>query len=192
MPHTTTTVPTCALGAMLALGALLPASESPTPPPTDLAREVTAFNDRARESEIGNAQLPLTEAAVIAAIRWNLLSDTELVITDETRAALLELVRTGDFPESFALESLTGYEPDDKTVFTVWSVRLRIPGGPHASGTTCIVIDERMLDSRIMGPMERAAVLAWRKRASEKGIASFERQMYQELREKAIEVDREH
>ena len=122
-----------------------------------------------------------------SSIRWS-LPGTEFVISGATRAALREMTTAGDLPEEFELEVLTSYEREE-TVFTVWSVRLRVPGGPHPNGTTCVVIQERMIESRIMGPREREVVADWRREAAQ-GIGSFAHQRFRVERARAIELDR--
>ncbi|KAA3611701.1 MAG: hypothetical protein DWQ01_06350 [Planctomycetota bacterium] len=157
---------------------------------SELERAVQAFNHQAADNEIGKDQPPLTSEAVVAAIRWNLSPSSSLVIADGTREALKNVVDQGLWPQDFELESLTGYEPDDRTVFTVWSVRLRVPGGPHNNGTTCIRIREDMLSSRIMGPAEMELVQEFQRRMQAGKVGSFERQQFLQERQQAMEKDR--
>jgi hypothetical protein len=132
------------------------------------------FNQRYGKDPIGKDQPALTEEAVVAAIRWAMLDRQKLLVSDETFRILGGITETRTLPRGFELEALTGYEPNDRVTFDVWSVRLRIPGGPIPHGTTCIVIQEKMIRSRIIGEAERKVIHAWweRKRG---GIPSMQR-----------------
>ena len=88
----------------------------------------------------------------------------------------------------FELELLTGYEPNDQATFTVWSVRLRIPGTVIPGGTTCIMIREQQISSHVIGKEERKVIHAWEeKERAQGGVGSMERAEWREkyLRERA-------
>src|SRR4051794_3922125 len=108
-----------------------------------LAEAVRAFNQRAAEDSIGKDQPALTEDSVIAAIRWETRDRKKLLISDQTFRTVEEITRTRALPKGFELEKQRGYEPDDRTTFDVWSVRLRIPGGILPGGSTRITIQEK-------------------------------------------------
>jgi hypothetical protein len=140
-----------------------------------LADAVKAFNTQAAEDPIGKDQPVLTEDAVVAAVRWA-IAQPKVSVPDETFHTLGEIIATRSLPKGFDLEKLTGYEPNDEVTFDVWSVRLRIPGGPHPGGTTCIMIQEKMIRSRVIGEEERKIIHIWEKKMQERGgIGSFER-----------------
>jgi RNA polymerase sigma factor (sigma-70 family) len=158
-------------------------------PTVSLARAVNIFNDRAAGDLVGKSQVPLTQDEVIAAIRWALLDRDKLLVSDETFAALARVADARELPRGFDLESLTGYEPNDRVEFTVWSVRLRIPSA--SGGTTCVTIREQMLRSRLIGEEERKVIHKWR---GEKDPGSFARaqrwRQYQQERARAAQIDR--
>ena len=163
--------------------ALLAAKTGAAAEPTDdgmrpLSEAVEAFNEWAAGDRIGKGQPVLTEDEVIAAIRWAMLDRSALPISEETRRALPAAAETRRLPAGFVLESLNGYEPNDRVTFDVWSVRLRVPREPD--GTTAITIRERMLRSRLIGPRERAVIQAWQEKDRARGgsVGSFERVEY--------------
>jgi hypothetical protein len=165
-------------------------------PRKSLAEAVAAFNKQAAEDPIGKEQPPLTEEAVVAAIRWEMLHRTKLLVSDETFRTLGEIVQSGSLPKGFDLEKQRGYEPNDQVTFDVWSVRLRIPGGTLPGGTTCITIQEKMIRSRPIGEEERKVIHKWQEfERARGGIGSFERvdwmRRYGREREEAAARDRE-
>jgi len=157
-----------------------------------LSEAVMAFNRAAADDPIGRDQPPLTEESVIAAIRWALLDRNKLEVAEATFDALDEVTKTRALPKRFELEKQRGYEPNDRVTFDVWSVRLRIPGGPFPGGSTCITICERMLHSRLIGDEERKVIHKFNEEERE-GIGSFQRlewmRRYREEREKAAARD---
>jgi hypothetical protein len=157
-----------------------------------LSEAVAAFNHAAVDDPIGKDQPPLTEDAVIAAVRWATLDRKKLEVSEATFASLDELTRTRILPQRFQLEKQRGYEPNDRVNFDVWSVRLRIPGGPFPGGSTCITITERMLGSRLIGDEERKVIHKFQAEERE-GIGSFQRvewmRRYREERAKAAARD---
>ncbi|HEX5176944.1 MAG TPA: hypothetical protein VFV83_07945 [Chthoniobacteraceae bacterium] len=159
-----------------------------------LSEAVAAFNRAAAGDPIGKEQLPLTEASVVAAIRWATLDRQKLEVSDATFAALEEITKTLALPKRFELEKQRGYEPNDRVTFDVWSVRLRIPGGPFPGGSTCITIEERMLSSRLIGEEERKVIHKFKAEERE-GIGSFQRvewmRRYREERARAAVRDAE-
>jgi len=163
--------------------------------PTPLADAVQTFNALVAKDPIGQQQPRLTEDAVIAAVRWAALDRKRLEVSDKNYAALKALPSEGKLPEGFSLEYQTGYEPDDETSFEVWSVRLRVPGGPHEGGTTCVPIVERAISSRLIGEQERKVIRRFREEEQRRGIGSFERAEWgrkrQEERAQAAERDRQ-
>ncbi len=113
----------------------------------------------------------------------------KLPVSAKTMQTLGRIVDSRALPQGFELECLTGYEPNDHMVFTVWSMRLRIPREPY--GTTCITIQEKMIRSRLIGEEERKVIHKWQKEEQERGgIGCFERVQYAEERAKAAEMDR--
>ena len=161
-----------------------------------LSEAVITFNQQAAGDPIGKDQAALTEEAVVAAIRWEMLDRKKLLVSDETFRTLSEIIETRWLPKGFQLEKHRGYEPNDQVTFDVWSVRLRIPGGTLPGGTTCITIQEKMIASRRIGDEERKVIHEWKKRERERGgIGSFERvdwmQRYRAERERAAAIDRE-
>src|SRR5205823_4197665 len=104
----------------------------------------------------------------LAAIRLAMLDRPKLSVTNETFAALGRVTETQVLPKGFDLELLTSYE-DDETTKNVWSVRLRIPGTVIPNGTTCIMIHEQQLSSRVIGEEERKVIRTWQKRERERG-----------------------
>ena len=178
----------CIVGNALALE---PAADGPDAV-VPLIDAVNAFNRAAADDPIGKDQAPLTPEAVIAAIRWTLLDRTKLEVSAATFDALEEVTKTRALPARFRLEKHRGYEPNDRVTFDVWSVRLRVPGGPFPGGSTCITIQERMLDSRVIGQEEREVIHQFKEQERE-GIGSFQRvewmRRYREAREKAAARD---
>ena len=161
------------------------------PAPDDsisLAQAVNDFNKRYHhEAEAAN-QPDLTVEAVLAAIRWAMLDRSKLSVTNETFATLGRIIETQALPTGFELELLTGYEPNDQATFTVWSVRLRIPGTVIPGGTTCIMIREQQISSHVIGKEERKVIHAWEeKERAQGGVGSMERAEWREkyLRERA-------
>lgn len=184
---------------VIAFAATAPALETAQPPADariPLTDAVNAFNRRAAEDSIGKDQPPLTEDAVIAAIRWEMLDRKKLLVSEETFRILGEITETRSLPKGFELEKQRGYEPNDQVTFDVWSVRLRIPGGTLPGGSTCISIQEKMIDSRLIGEEERRVIHKWSElERARGGIGSFERvdwmRRYGEERSKAGALDRE-
>ena len=154
---------------------------------TTLEKAVSEFNRLSKTRPIGKGQPPLTAASVVAAIRWSLLPTSNLEVSKSTREALRNVTLNHILPEPFRIEALTTSEPDGKTVFTMWSVRLRVPiEGPGSHGaTTCIRIREAMINSRIMGPAEQAVV-----KQEGEYKSSSQAQAFLEKRRAAIELDR--
>ncbi len=162
---------------------------SASSPHIALAAAVNILNKQAATDPIGKDQPPLTEEAVVAAIRWAMLDRKAVRVSDETFNTLGEIIATHTLPNGFELEYLTGYEPNDEITYDVWSVRLRIPAYPN--GTTCITIVEKSLRSRLIGAEERSVIEKWRKKEQERGgIGSFERPKYNRERKAAAERDR--
>lgn len=182
---------TAAIG-LAASPATSPASYAATP----LAEAVRRFNERAGEDQVGKHQPPLTVDEVVAAVRWTLRHAHEgnaARLGEGTRRQLADLAENGSFPADFELEKANGYEPDDRVVFTVWSIRIRVPSS--AGGTTCVTVREQMIASRVMGDEERKFLAQWReKERARGGIGSFERaewmHKYRNARDEAIERDR--
>ncbi len=165
-----------------------------SPQSVSLDEAVRQFNERCEKSGIGKAEQPLKAEAVVAAIRWRMLSRDKLPVSDETFRALGRIAAGGPLPEGFELEVLTSYEPNDEVTFNVWSVRLRIPGGSIPKGTTCINIQEKMVSSRLIGEAERKVIREWRQKEQEQGgIASLERPEwmleYRAARQAAAAID---
>jgi len=102
-------------------------------------------------------------------LRWKLLDRAKLSVTDATFATLGRIVETQALPKGFELELLAGYEPNDQATFTVWSVRLRIPGTVIPGGTTCIMIHEQQISSHVIGEEERKVIRAWQDRERAQG-----------------------
>jgi hypothetical protein len=164
------------------------------PESVSLANAVRQFNERCERNGIGKDEQPLKPEAVVAAIRWEMLHREMLAVSDETLRVLGHIAEGGPLPNGYALEVLTGYEPNDEVTFNVWSVRLRVPGGSFPGGTTCITIEEKMVNSRSIGPEERKVIREWRQKERERGgIGSLERvrwmQNYRAVREAAAAVD---
>lgn len=183
------------LSASVMLAAPDDSSQSPAVARISLADVVNAFNRQAAEDPIGNDQPVLTEDAVVAAMRWAMLDRKKLLVSDETYRKLGEIIATRSLPKGFDLEKLKGYEPNDVVTFDVWSVRLRIPGGTLPEGTTCIMIQEKMIRSRVIGEEERKVIHSWQKKEQERGgIGSMERaewmQQYYRERAAAAAIDR--
>ena len=164
-----------------------------------LETAVRELNEQAAADHIGESQPPLTEDAVIAAIRWELLNREKLEVSDETARVLEAIPQTRTLPKGFTLETDRGYEPNHRVTFEAWAVRLRIPGGPHESdgGSTAITISQRLLGSRIIGEEERKVIQAWAEKDRARGgsVGSFERaaywQRYRAEREVASGIDRD-
>jgi hypothetical protein len=179
----------CLLGTACGLE---PASETPDVR-MPLSQAVAAFNRAAADDPIGKDQPPLTEEAVVAAIRWSILDRKKLQVSDATFETLHEVTRTRELPRRFELEKQRAYEPNDFVTFDVWSVRLRIPGGPFPGGSTCITISERMLNSHLIGEEERKVIRKF-KEEERGGIGSFQRvewmRRYREERAEAAARDR--
>lgn len=169
-------------------------SEPPAAARISLAVAVNAFNKEAAQDPFAKDQPALTEDAVIAAMRWAMLDRKKLLVSDETFRTLGEIIATRSLPKGFDLEKLSGYAPNDQVTFDVWSVRLRIPGGPYPEGTTCIMIQENMIRSRVIGEEERKVIHKWKKKEQERGgIGSLERpewmQQYYKERAAAAAID---
>jgi hypothetical protein len=170
-------------------------SEPPADARIPLAAAVNAFNKEAAQDPFAKDQPALTEDAVIAAMRWEMLDRKKLLVSDETFRTLGEIITTRSLPKGFDLERLRGYEPNDQVTFDVWSVRLRIPGGTLPGGTTCIMIQENMIRSRVIGEEERKVIHKWEKKEQERGgIGSMERvewmEQYHKERDAAAAIDR--
>jgi hypothetical protein len=165
----------------------LPATDDSIP----LAQAVNDFNKRHHDDAAAAKQTDLTVEAVLAAIRWAMLDQPKLSVTNETFAKLGRMTETQVLPKGFELELLTGYEPNDKTTFEVWSVRLRIPSAVIPGGTTCIMIHEQQLGSRAIGEEERKVIHAEQeKERAQGGIGSMdEGQKYREERAAAAAID---
>jgi uncharacterized protein (TIGR03067 family) len=162
---------------------------APLPGKTSLSEAVRIFNARAAEDRIGKDQPPLTEDAVVAAIRWALLDPSKMPVSDRILASLKNIIQTRKLPEGFELEVITSFQPNDDIVVTNWSVRLRIPMEP--SGTTCIMICDKIIDSRQIGPEEKKVIEKWNKLWKKQGgIASFDRPEYAKERAEAEKLDR--
>src|SRR5262245_19496228 len=91
--------------------------------PISVAEAVRAFNEYTKFNPIGKKQPALTEDAVVAAIRWAMIEKEKLPVSDTTFRQLGEIAEKRILPKDFDLEVLTGYEPNDKVTFDVWSVR---------------------------------------------------------------------
>ena len=177
------------LTASVSFAALKEISEPPADARIPLAAAVNAFNKEAAQDPLSQNQPALTEDAVIAAIGWEMLDRKKLLVSDETFRTLGEIITTRSLPKGFDLERLKGYEPNDQVTFDVWSVRLRIPGGTLPGGTTCIMIQENMIRSRVIGEEERKVIHRWQKRWQERGIGSMEQVEYRKERDAAAAVD---
>ena len=155
----------------------------------DLAEAVRTFNVQAATQTLGKAQPPLTEDEVIAAIRWLDADRTEHGVTEAEYAALLKVAETRQLSPGAELVVLTGYEPNDKIVVTVWSVRLQMPHGENG-GTYAFPIREQMISSRLIGAEERKVIRKWNQKWQEQGgIASFDRLPYAQERHRAMQLD---
>jgi len=150
---------------------------------TALAEAVRRFNERHASTPNSKDQPPLKEEEVIASIRWALSNRQQLQVTDETSRRLGDVITSRRLPEDFELEVLTRYETYE-SAFDVWSVRLRIPGGPLPNGTTCINVRENIIRSRVFGEAERAVIEKWKK------TGKYPRSDYQHEREAAAALDR--
>ena len=186
------TLPTLAGILLCSLSAGVSWTAEPMSPPS-LAEAVRSFNRAAIERPEGKAQPPLTEEEVVAAVRWSLLDRKKLPVTDETFATLSAIPEGRRLPPGFDLELLTGYEPNDRVTFDVWSIRLRLPS--ESGDTTGVTIREQMIRSRPIGEGERRVIEEWARRERERGgIGSLERprwmRAYREARAKAAEMDR--
>jgi hypothetical protein len=154
-----------------------------------LAQAVNDSNKRHQDEAVAAKQPDLTVGVVLAAIRVAMQDRPKLSVTNATFAALGRLIETQTLPKDFALELLTSYE-DDQAVRNVWSVRLRIPGTVIPGGTTCFVIHEQPLGSRIIGEEERKVIRAWQeKERKQGGIGGFERVEYRKERDAAAAID---
>jgi hypothetical protein len=173
--------------ALLVSAASDDGSDLPADKSVSLAASVSTFNRRAADDPIGKSQPVLTEDAVIAAIRWAMLDRNTLLVNDETFRTLKDIIANHTLPTGFDLEYLTGFEPNDEVAFEKWSVRLRIPASPY--GTTCIMIQETMIGSRVIGDEERKVIHAWQKKVQEQGIGSMERAGYSRDRAAAAAID---
>ncbi len=167
------------------------------PDSVSLAEAVRQFNERCQKSGIGREEQPLKAEEVVAAIRWAMLDREKLAVSDETFRTLGRIAKGGWLPKAFDLEVLTRYEPNEEVTFNVWSVRLRVPGGSLAGGTTCVTIQEKMVSSRLIGEEERKVIREWReKEGAQGGIGSLERpnwmRDYQAAREAAAAVDQKN
>jgi hypothetical protein len=155
------------------------AGVEPTPAPDvsiSLAQAVNDFNKLHHAAAAAAGKSDLTEEAVIAAIRWAMIDRPKLSVTNATFATLGRIIETQALPKGLELELLTGYEPNDQATFSVWSVRLRIPGTVIPNGTTCIMIHEQQLSSHVIGEEERKVIHAWQeKERTQGGIGSMER-----------------
>jgi hypothetical protein len=149
---------------------------------TSLADAVKAFNERALENPIGKDQPPLTEAEVIAAIRWSDLHRKALPVSEEEYRAFLNIAETRRLPKGSEFEVLTGFEPNQEVVFDAWSVRIRMP---KQNGTYAFGIRERMIRSRLIGAEERKVIEKW----SKSPIGSMSRPIYHKEREAAAALD---
>ncbi|MCB1211210.1 MAG: hypothetical protein KDK97_17935, partial [Verrucomicrobiales bacterium] len=165
------------------------AAESTADDSISLAQAVNDFNKRNHDAAIAAKQPDLTVEGVLAAIRQAMQDRPKLSVTNATFAALGRVTETQMLPDDFELELMTSYE-DEEVVFNVWSVRLRIPGTVIPGGTTCIMIQEEQLGSRIIGEAERKVINAWReKERRQGGIGSFERMEYRKERDAAAAID---
>lgn len=120
----------------------------------------------------------------------------KLPVSDKVIQTLNRIPDTRQLPEGFELEVLTGFRPNDQVGFKAWSVRLRIPA-KQEGWTTCIMIHEKWISSRLIGEEERKVIHKWQ----EKGLQypadvphgfwppGYARIRYEEERAKAAEVD---
>jgi tRNA A-37 threonylcarbamoyl transferase component Bud32 len=164
---------------------------TPTPAADDsisLAQAVNDFNKLHHAAAAAAGKSDLTEEAVIAAIRWAMIDRPKLSVTNATFATLGRIVEMHHLPKGFVLELLASYEPNDRTTFDVWSVRLRIPGTGIPHGTTGIMIDEEQRNSHVIGEEERKVIHAWQEKDRAQGGA--ERGVeYQRERAAAASID---
>jgi uncharacterized protein (TIGR03067 family) len=161
----------------------------PAPGAISLAEAIRVFNARAADNPVGKKQPPLSQDEVIAAIRWSLLNPDKLPVSDKTLETLKKITDSRELPQGFQLEVLTGFEPNGRSEFTKWSVRLRIPAEPR--GTTCVGIREVMINSRLIGEEERKVIAKQHKKwQAQGGIPFSEDAQYVAERAKAAEVDR--
>jgi len=153
-----------------------------------LPEAVRVFNAQAVQDRIGKEQPPLTVDEVKAALLWALSTPDQLPVSDQTLRKLRGILNGSPLPDGFKLEVLTGYEPNDETSFTVWSVRFRVPRLPE--GTYAITVREKMLGARQFGERERAVIRDWREKESKQGVlGSFEQSEYRQARTRAAELD---
>jgi hypothetical protein len=121
--------------------------QPPRHDPVPLIKAVNAFNAKASREPIGQDQSPLTEAEVLAAIRyWK--RPKESPVSDELHDAFKRIAETRMLPANADFEFLTGYDPGGAFVFDVWSVRIRM-SRPDGS-SYAFVIRERLVCSRTL------------------------------------------
>lgn len=193
-------MPINAILLVLSVVAACPLDAACRPDSRPLADAIASFNAEAAIDPVGQRQLPLTEAELIAVLRWAAQEEhghsaisriSDPAPSRETYEKLRDIVETQALPEGARLERLTGYEPDDRTVYEVWSVRLRMT---REDGSSFVVsVREQMVSSRVMGQAERAVVQQYRRRFAA-GVGSMERgrlmQEYKAARDEALRADR--
>jgi hypothetical protein len=151
------------------------------------ADSVRALNNRAAVDSVGKGQAPLTQEEVIAAVRWSLLERNKLPVSDKTFQMLTSIPDNHELAAGFELEFVSCFQPNDTMEFTAWSVRLRIPAEPQ--GSTCIMIREKMISSRLIGNEERKVIHKWQENGVLSSFESFEMHRYAQERARAAEID---
>jgi hypothetical protein len=181
------------LAALVLTGA--PATQAPAAPAAQIARPaatagtplksaIMEFNQRSAEDRIGKDQPALTEAEVKAAILWASHQRDRYPVDNAEFAAFTAIAETGVLPPGAEFEVLRGYQPNDQEVFTVWSVRIRMPRGGPRSGSYAYILRERIISRRPIGDEERRVMRKW-----DRPMGSFERPKYFKELEEARRKD---
>ena len=119
-----------------------------------------------------------------------LLEPDKLPVSDKTLQTLKNIIDTRELPPGFDLEVITRFQPNDTMEVTKWSVRLRIPAEPKGM-TTCIMLRDNAISSRLFGEEERKIIDKWNKHWKEQHAMGFnEMDESDKEREQVAEIDR--
>ncbi|MBN1590857.1 MAG: hypothetical protein JW888_15195 [Pirellulales bacterium] len=126
---------------------------TPGPGEKRLSDAVAAFNEKARHDRIGAVQPPLTEAEVVAAIRWAGLQEVSWFSPEECRE-FKKIAESRLLPAGAQLEVIKSFEPGGPYRFTAWSIRLTRTAAMAngAKGWSFLIRHRSILSERIASP----------------------------------------
>ena len=125
-----------------------PKAASLDPKSISLLTAIEEFN-QAHHTIAGEKQPPLTEGEVVAALRDWKSRRRELAISDAEFVVFQEIAERRQLPPGATLEVLETFQPDDKSTFDIWSIRIKIPKADPAQGTVALIIRERFIRSTV-------------------------------------------